>query len=221
MARLQRRILIGAVVAAILIAIAAVVLPRTQVFAVEEIAVEGAVQLSPEEVEAATGIVNGTPIGAVNTHDAAVGVAGLPWVESVTVTRSWPSTIEVELTEHTAVAFVSEPDGSHLINAQGEVFAVDDPPAGAVEITGAAAGDDAVLAGGVAVASSISGPSREAVESIEARSPNTFVLKLKDGRTVVWGASENNANKALALETVLQREGQEFNISNPQQVTVR
>lgn len=71
------------------------------------------------------------------------------------------------------------------------------------------------------MASSISGPSREAVESIEARSPNTFVLKLNDGRTVVWGASENNANKALALDTVLQREGQEFNISNPQQVTVR
>ena len=221
MARLQRRILIGAVVAAILIAIAAVVLPRTQVFAVEEIAVEGAVQLSPEEVEAATGIVNGTPIGAVNTHDAAVGVAGLPWVESVTVTRSWPSTIEVELTEHTAVAFVSEPDGSHLINAQGEVFAVDDPPAGAVEITGAAARDGAALSGAMGVVSSISGPSREAVASIEARSPNSFVLKLKDGRTVVWGASENNANKALALETVLQREGQEFNISNPQQVTVR
>lgn len=221
MGRAQRRIIIGVVVAVVVIAIAALVLPRTQAFAVKDITVAGATQLSPEEVKTATGIAPGTPIGAVDTHDAAVGVAGLPWVESVTVTRSWPSTIEVELTEHTAVAFVSEPDGKHLIDAEGQEFAVDDPPAGAVEITGAAAGDDAVLAGGVGVASSISGPNREAVESIEARSPNTFVLKLKDGRTVVWGASENNANKALALETVLQREGQEFNISNPQQVTVR
>ena len=47
------------------------------------------------------------------------------------------------------------------------------------------------------------------------------MLRLREGRTVVWGAAEDNANKALALESVLQMEGTEFNISNPELVTTR
>ena len=49
----------------------------------------------------------------------------------------------------------------------------------------------------------------------------TYELRTADGRTVVWGAPEDNENKALALETVLQMDGQRFNIANPQLVTSR
>lgn len=233
MAAHRRGWIIGGALAVLLVAVLAVVLPRTKAMPVKDIEVRGAQQLSTEEVAAATGIAPGTPMGAVDTHAAAVSVAGLPWVETVTVSRGWPSTITVDIAEHTAVAFFTGGDGAHLINADGDEFAVDDPPPGAVEITGDAArgasGDSggssdsggSVLRDAVEVAASLSEPAREAVKSLEARSPHTFVLHLADGATVVWGANGDNANKALALDTVLQREGSEFNISNPGQITVR
>ncbi|QPK82681.1 FtsQ-type POTRA domain-containing protein [Corynebacterium qintianiae] len=221
MLRNKRRLAAGALLAVILLIVAALVLPRTQAVPVKSIAVEGAQQVTPEQIVSATGISLGMPMGAVNTHDAAVGVAGVPWVKTATVSRSWPSTIEVEITEHVAVAFVRDGEGSHLINSAGDVFAVDEPPAGAVEITGDAAREDGVLAAAVEVAASISEKGREAVRSLEARGPHIFVLHLTDDRTVVWGANEDNANKALALDVVLQREGGEFNVTNPEQVTVR
>ena len=46
-----------------------------------------------------------------------------------------------------------------------------------------------------------------------------MTFHLKDERTVFWGASEDNANKALAFETILKMEGQNWNISNPELVT--
>ena len=221
MSRTKRYWILGAVVTLVVIAAAALLLPRTQLFAVKDVRVEGASQLTAEEIVGASGVATGTPMGSVDTHAAAIGVAGLPWVKTATVSRTWPATITVEVTEHRAVAYTSQSDGDHLLDVDGEEFTVGTAPEGAVEITGDAAGDDAVRTAAVEVSSSLSDASRPQVASLETRGAHTFVLHLRDERTVVWGANEDNANKALALDAVLQREGREFNISNPQQVTVR
>lgn len=221
MSRTKRYWILGAVVTLIVLVAAAVLLPRTQLFPVRDVRVEGAGQLTAEEIVGASGVATGTPMGSVDTHAAASGVAGLPWVKTATVSRSWPATITVVVSEHRAVAYTSQSDGDHLLDIDGKEFAVGSAPEGAVEITGDGADDDVVRAAAVEVSSSLSDASRPQVASMETRGAHTFVLHLHDGRTVVWGANEDNANKALALDAVLQREGSEFNISNPQQVTVR
>ena len=71
------------------------------------------------------------------------------------------------------------------------------------------------------VASSISDTARPRVRALETEGKYNYKLVLDDDRVVHWGASVDNANKALALETVLQMEGGEFNISNPELVTSR
>ena len=73
----------------------------------------------------------------------------------------------------------------------------------------------------VEVASSISDVARPRVRALKANGDYTYTLVLDDDRVVQWGAATDNANKALALETVLQLEGHEFNISNPELVTSR
>ena len=90
-----------------------------------------------------------------------------------------------------------------------------------MELTGAADSDESVRKDAVDIAAALSENGRAAVISIEAKSKYQFVLNLKDDRTVVWGASEDNKNKSLALDTVLQREGKEFNVTNPRQITVK
>jgi len=208
---------VGVVVLALLWAI----VYFTPLFSVKNVAVEGNEHLDEEAVVSAAGVAEGTPLAQVNMRQTASNVVSMPWVKSATATRKWPSTISVKVEENTAVAYRAASDGTHLIDPQGKEFAVDTPPEDAVELTGAADSDESVHKDAVDIAAALSENGRAAVTSIEAKSKYQFVLNLKDGRTVVWGASEDNKNKSLALDTVLQREGKEFNVTNPRQITVK
>ena len=208
-------ILLGCI--AIVAAVAAA-MPFTPMMPVRGIAVEGNVNLSDAEVQEATGIEPDTPIGRVNVRDAAKRVASNPWVETATVSRNWPNAIDVQLTEHAPIAWVERDGEPHLIDRQGRDFITAPPPPGAVQLDGI---DDAQMEQAVEVAASISDRARPRVRSLTADGPYSFVLVLDDDRTVFWGSNEDNHNKSIALETVLQMEGSAFNISNPELVTVQ
>ncbi|WP_257997275.1 cell division protein FtsQ/DivIB [Corynebacterium tuscaniense] len=214
---------VAAISAAIVVALAVLwsVVYFTPLMSVKHFQVEGNAHISEEDAVRASGIRSGTPLAQVKLRDAAAGVVALPWVKSATASRGWPSTIKLTVIENDAVAFFSQENGAHLLDADGREFAVDVPPENAVELTGAAGTDEAVRKGAVDIAGALSDQGRENVEAIEARGKHDYVLHVKEGRTVTWGASEDNRNKSLALDTVLHREGAEFNITNPQLVTVR
>lgn len=213
----RRTIGIAAGCVAILAALAAIA-PFTPVMGVKEITVEGNRTLSADQVRDLAGIAPDTPMGRVDVNDAAHRVASDPWIKTVTVARNWPNTVDVALEEHVAVAYLKQSDGAHLIDRDGKAFLVAEPPAGAVELVGAQADNEQVMADAVDIASSISDEARAEIAVIEV-GPFNHVLKTHDGRTIYWGASEDNQNKAYALEAVLQMEGREFNITNPQLVT--
>lgn len=191
-------------------------IPFTPLMSVDDIAVEGAVNLPEEEVRDLAGISTGTPLGKVDARGAAQSIASNPWIDSATVSRDWPNGIDVAVTEHEPVAWVDIDGQPHLIDREGNDFIVAPPPPGAVEIR-----TDGEFADAVQVASSISDVARPRVRAIEADGEYGYKLLLDDDRVVRWGAPVDNANKALALETVLQMEGREFNISNPELVTSR
>ena len=218
----RRRRAVGSVgLAVVVIGVVGAIMPFTPMMPVHGINVDGTQNLSTGEVQDLTGIEPETPMGRVDVQGAAQRVAGNPWVSSVTVKRDWPSAIDVVVDEHKPVAFVTEDDGAHLIDDEGKDFIVAEPPAGAMELVGPGIGDEEGKRHAVEIAASISDKARGEVESLEARGPYEYVLHVAGGRQVTWGAAEDNINKALALETVLQLEGTEFNISNPELVTSR
>ncbi|WP_297590618.1 cell division protein FtsQ/DivIB [uncultured Corynebacterium sp.] len=219
--RARRRAIASVGVSLLVLAGIAAAMPFTPMMPVHGVKVEGNAALTPEQVEELTGIVPETPMGRVDVRAAAEGVAANPWVKSATVKRDWPSSIQVDVEEYTAVAFVALEDGTHLIDAEGKDFLIADPPPGAMELVGPGIEDEEGKRAAVEIAASISEKARGQVEALDARGPYEYVLRLREGRTVVWGAAEDNANKALALESVLQMEGTEFNISNPELVTSR
>lgn len=209
-----------AVVIGCIALIAAVVaaLPFTPAMPVDAVSVEGAVNLPAEEVEALSGIEAGTPMGRVDVRGAAHRVAGNPWVDSATVKRQWPNAVDITVVEHTPVAWLDQSGEPHLINSEGKDFVIAQPPVGAVQLTGIG---DEQMREAVEVAAAITDPARPQVRELTTDGAHNFVLKVEGDRTVVWGAAEDNRNKALALETVLQLPGQSFNISNPELVTSR
>lgn len=180
-------------------------------------AVTGNVHTPEEQIIEATGVAEGDNLARVDAGRAARGVADLPWVHSATVSRGWPGTLEVAITERRAVLYTREADGEHLIDEGGVPFIIDIPPAGAVEVTG-----EPESFGGIAEAvTALPDHVRDMVASVDAPGPHELTLHLRDGRTVYWGASQNNHDKAVAMQTVIQREGQHWNVSNPAMVTVR
>lgn len=201
-----------------LIAAVVAVLPFTPAMPVDAVSVEGAVNLPAEEVEALSGIEAGTPMGRVDVRGAAHRVAGNPWVDSATVKRQWPNAVDITVVEHTPVAWLDQSGEPHLINSEGKDFVIAQPPVGAVQLTGIG---DEQMREAVEVAAAITDPARPQVRELTTDGAHNFVLKVEGDRTVVWGAAEDNRNKALALETVLQLPGQSFNISNPELVTSR
>ena len=213
----RRAIAIVAGCVALVLAVVAA-LPFTPAMPVDDVNVEGAVNLPAEEVTSLSGVETGTPMGRVDVRRAAQDVATNPWVDSVTVKRNWPNAVDVTVVEHTPVAWIDQGGEPHLSNSEGQDFVVAQPPVGAVQL-----GDigEEQLPKAVEVASAITDVARPQVRELTRDGDHSFVLKLDGDRTVTWGASEDNRNKALALETVLQLDGKTFNISNPELVTSR
>lgn len=216
-----KRISLAAVSLVVVLAVIFGVLWAFPLFRVNTIDVRGAAHLPAEQVREATGLQPEENMLRVDVVAAANGVAGLPWVRSVTVEREWPSTVAVEITERQAVLFSGEPDGTHLIDETGTAFTIADPPPEAVEVTGEGSDDPEVLVEVAEVVDSIDPAVREQIDRVEAPGALEIEFILGDGRTVYWGANEENHDKALAMETVLGQEGQNWNISNPAMVTVR
>ena len=63
----------------------------------------------------------GTPLARVDTDAVAARVGALPPVASVEVSRSWPGTLVIDVTERSPVAAVATPTGFVLLDAAGVV----------------------------------------------------------------------------------------------------
>src|SRR5439155_21457679 len=78
---------------------------------------------------------HGRSMVLLNTDAIRARVAALPRVASAEVHRSWPSTVQITITERVPVAFARAADGVHLIDASAVDFAVvPTPPPGQPEV---------------------------------------------------------------------------------------
>lgn len=215
------KIIAAVVVVVVLLAAAIAALFAFPIFTVKNVAVEGNQQLEDQQIVDATGIEPGENLMQVDTTAAARGVVGMPRVREATASRSFPSEITVTVVERRVIAWLEEGDEPTLIDDQAEAFHDGAPPESAVRLEGMDGSDTELLEGAIAIAGALSDPVGEAVEHISAESVNAYQLQLNDGRTVFWGRAVDNDNKALAVETVLQREGGEWDVSNPQMIVQR
>ena len=200
---------------------------------VDRVEVVGAVRVSAAEVERAVAVGSGTPLARVDTSAAEQRVAALPPVLAVEVSRSWPGTLRVEVTERTAVAAVvgaagsaggaagsagvSVADGVRLIDAGGVLFGAERAlPAGLVALRVEAPGpQDPTTRAALQVHADLPVALRQRVRAITARSPSAVELVLSDGKQVVWGAPGGTATKAAAALVLLRTDSTVVDVSAP------
>jgi cell division protein FtsQ len=167
-------------------------------------------------------IPSGRSILRIDTTSMAKRVASIPEVRTVRVQRLFPSTVKVTVAERAPILFFDSPQGAHLVDAESVEFAIAPAPIGVPElVTDHPGGNDPVTKSAVSVLAVLPPALSIQVGEVVARSISDISLNLRDGRTVVWGGTNDAERKAAVVLPLLTRDGTVFDVSSPNLVTVK
>jgi cell division protein FtsQ len=194
----------------------------TSLLGVRSVEVIGTRDIPKNEVVAAAAIEHGTPMVRLDADEAAARVALLPRVFEVVVERSWPSTVEIIVTERSPVAVLRAGAETHLVDATGLDYAkVATPPAGLPTLAMSDVHpDNPATQAVVTVLDAIPKQLKTQVTTITANTPGDVRLTLADGRVVKWGNAHDNTRKAAVLAPLLTRPGKTYDVATPDFPTV-
>jgi len=202
-------------------------------FAATSVTVTGARHESPAEVEQAAGLADAPPMISVNPAAVSQRVqADFPWVATATVTRRWPHTVTIVITERRPVAFVSTRSGVQEVDVTGLLLGK--PPAGEVLPTLAVAAPPADPHGtrvlgtaahpGLVVAATLPPAFAQQVATISVDAKGSVTIALTSPLTFVLGPASDLAAKyediAAVIHGATMHAGDVIDVSVPQAMTV-
>ncbi|WP_459545275.1 cell division protein FtsQ/DivIB [Nocardia sp. X0981] len=194
----------------------------TPLLSVREVRIEGAGAIPEERIEELLRLPERGSILRIDTAAMAERVASLPKVRSVRVQRVLPSTVRVRIEQRIPVLYYDTPEGAHLLDADGIEYAIEATPIGVPQLLTARPGSaDPLTRSAVAVVNVLPPELEAQVETVTADTVSDISLTLRDGRTVLWGSSEDGERKSAVVLPLLTRPGTVFDVSSPSLVTVR
>jgi len=194
----------------------------TSLIGVRSVDVLGVHDIPPDDVREAAAVESGTPMVRLDTDEIAARVAKLPRVAEVSVSRSFPTTVEIQVTERTPVVVVPAGDGVHLVDRTGRDYATvrSRPARLPVLKVVKVAPDDPATHAAVTVLAALPEALRGRVVELSARSAGDVRFTLRNGRVVKWGDAEDNERKAAVLAPLLTRPGKIYDVATPDFPTV-
>lgn len=194
----------------------------TPVLSVSTVEIDGLATVPEQQVRDKLEIPSGRSMLRIDTDAMAQRVVSIPKVRSARVQRVFPSKVKVTVVERTPVLFWDSPQGAHLMDADSVEFAIDEPPIGVPKLdTADPGGGDPVTRAAVSVLSVLPAALVIQVDEVVARSISNISLNLRDGRTVLWGGTNDAERKAAVVMPLLTRDGTVFDVSSPNLVTVK
>ncbi len=195
--RRSRRRVLRAVVALVLVAVVATavwLVYFSRVLDTRAVVVSGTRELTPEQVTAAAAVPLGLPLARQQLDAVAQRATTLPQVSAAQVTREWPHTVRVSVTEREPLLGVAQPGGFLVADKAGVVFTTRTVlPPGVVEVAADPSNRPLLVELG-SVALALPADVRSQVTSIAAASPDAIQLRTTSGLTIVWGdASQSDA----------------------------
>jgi cell division protein FtsQ len=194
----------------------------SSVVTVRDVSVRGNQTMSSVRVEAVAKAPIGRQLARVDLGAIQARVESIPAVKSVSVSRSWPHTIAISITERTPVAVVDRGADLQGVDEDGVLFGSyarepDDLPL----ITTAPDVRSEALAEAARVVTSLRADISARVDKVEVESVDRIRLRLAGGRTVMWGSAEDSEQKAAVLAVLLDQPGNEIDVSVPGRPTTR
>jgi cell division protein FtsQ len=193
----------------------------SSVLGVRTVNVVGARTVTAEQVRAAAGIRTGAPLARLDLGAISSRVGAVAPVRTVTVSRSYPASVTIRITERVPIGY-RPADGGQLLLVDSDNVAfrsVASAPAGLPRLLVPAAGPPSAAA--AAVAGALPGKILTSLSSISAPSAESVTLTLRDGRVALWGGTDRSTDKARLLTALLGQPGRYFDLSDPSAVTSR
>jgi cell division protein FtsQ len=193
------------------------------VLGVREVWVEGVLILDPEQVRQAAGVAPDTPLARVDLEAVRARVAALPPAGSVTVSRSWPSTLVITVVERTAVGGVPVGKKYDLFDDHGVIYrTVASLPSGVVRVRLAAPGpQDGSTQSALVVIRALTRELRADLDTLVVDGPARIRLELRGDRIVTWGDAEDSGLKAKVATALLAKPDRLIDVSGvPDVVTL-
>jgi len=205
MVRRRRRVLL--VAAAITLGTALVGLVyRSPLLDIDQVTVYGTDRAEPTEVRRAAAVPLGQALASADLSAARRRVLAVPWVATARLRRSWPATVQVEVTERVPVAVVGESPSLSLVDRAGRVLGPGSATTQLPAIEGVSPPPGQRLdpprrrlAG---VLATLPGSLRPQVSAALVRG-QSLTFTLTDGVTVRWGDAGQSATKAASLMALL------------------
>ncbi|MBE8524349.1 FtsQ-type POTRA domain-containing protein [Amycolatopsis sp. H6(2020)] len=192
---------------------------------VRDVSVSGSRTVPADQIRTVAAVPADKPMLRLSTDEIRDRVAAMPGIATVEVSRSWPNTVEITVTERTAIAFFdSGPggDGVHLVDGGGVVFkTVAARPPGLPELKlPKVSADDPVTRAVTAVLGVIPEQLLKQVTTATAKTPASVEFTLANGKIVRWGTAEQTDRKAKVLAALLTQDGKVYDVAAPELPTI-
>jgi cell division protein FtsQ len=194
----------------------------SSVLTVREVSVTGNRTISPVRVEAVAKAPMGRQLARADLDAVRARVETIAAVKSVSVSRSWPHTVAIAITERTPVAVVDRGAGLQAVDEDGVLFGhYPRKPADLPLLETAPDVKAEALAEAARVVTSLRPDIQVLLDRVQVESVDRIRLLLDGGRTVMWGSAEDSAQKAEVLAVLLDRDAKQIDVSVPGRPTTR
>jgi cell division protein FtsQ len=210
-----------ALTAAAILGAAVWALLGSTVLVARSVQVTGAPAAQRAQVLRAAGIAPGTPLIRISTAAVARRVEQITQIQSAQVSRHWPDSVVIAVTERTPALAVASDGEFALIDRFGVVigYVARRPPG--MTLLAQAPADLASLRGSPGIQAAVTvlrqlPPSiRGLVRAVAAPSANAVTLDLRRGITVLWGGTDRPGAKAAELTILMRTNASFYNLADP------
>lgn len=189
----------------------------SSVLSVRTVQVEGNAILTQAQVAEAAAVPLGTPLVRVDLDAVTQRVAGLQPVAAVKVTRSWPSTIKISVTERTPVYQLKTDAGNYgWVDSTGVLFFEQTKKRSDLVVVEVGEPSQRLLSDVATVLASLSPELTKRVTGVKAETPDQINLTLSGGATLVWGSADKSALKSQVATVLLEVKAKVYDVSSPE-----
>jgi cell division protein FtsQ len=220
----RRRALIAAVVVLALAALAAGgvwLVYFSAVLGTQRVSVVGAKQLNADVVRQAAQVPLGMPLARQDLDAIARRATSVPAVSAATVTRRWPHTVEVRVTERRPALAVRQPDGFLVVDKVGVGFETRSSVPDGVLLADVNPDNATLLSQVAEVAAALPKGLANKVSTVTATTQDDITLSLQGGVTVTWGPAADSPLKAQVVTALLKRHVKAIDVTSPHNPATR
>jgi cell division protein FtsQ len=212
--RIVRRILVAAAMLAVVGGTVWLVYFST-VLAAGSVRVEGVDRLPQQQIIDAADLPMGEPMVRLDVGAAESRIEKIPAVQSAEISRDWPTSLVISVTERTPVALVVDANGVRGVDSEGVLFKLRGRQPHLPTLVMDDTAEASALSEAVHVIMAMPRRLSDKVAEVRAKTMDSITLQLHDGDTVVWGSADDSAAKAEALALILPRKASVYDVSVP------